>query len=62
VRPVATAATPRISDSSAGARRSHPAPHPRSRIGIGTAIDAFGGSFTMPYTALVVIAERTGAG
>jgi SAM-dependent methyltransferase len=29
--------------------------------GIGTAVDTFGGSFTMRYTALVVTAERIGA-
>jgi SAM-dependent methyltransferase len=29
--------------------------------GIGTAVDTFGGSFTMQYTALVVTAERIGA-
>jgi hypothetical protein len=30
-------------------------------LGIGTAIDAVGGSFTMQYTAVVVTAVRTGA-
>jgi hypothetical protein len=30
-------------------------------VGVGAAIDAVGGSFTMRYTAVVVTATRTGA-
>ncbi|MDT0305191.1 class I SAM-dependent methyltransferase [Streptomonospora wellingtoniae] len=40
------------------------APEELERVleGVGAAVDDFGGAFTMPYTALVVTASRTGAG
>ena len=41
--------------------RLPPAQLAQVQAGVGAAIDALGGSFTMPYTTVAVTAARTGA-